>query len=143
MIWKTAWKNVWRNKVRSLVVISSVTIGVFAGVFSIAFMNGMIAQRVNAALDEEISHIQISGNGFRLNNDPEIIIPSIAINVSEIAETEGISGMVKRTIITGMASTATKSTGVQIVGIEPEDEKKIFTLYKTVIPGTGDFFEKE
>ncbi len=55
---------------RSLVVIASVTMGVFAAVFSIAFMNGMIAQRFDAAIDEEISHIQITGKGFRLNNDP-------------------------------------------------------------------------
>jgi ABC-type lipoprotein release transport system permease subunit len=143
MIWKTAWKNVWRNHVRSLVVISSVTIGVFAGVFSIAFMNGMIAQRVNAALDEEISHIQVSGKGFKLNNDPGIIIPDIAKDISEIRKIEGITGMVERTLITGMANTATKSTGVRIVGIDPEEDKKIFTLYKAVIEGTGGFFEKD
>jgi ABC-type lipoprotein release transport system permease subunit len=143
MIWKTAWKNVWRNRVRSLVVIISVTIGVFAGVFSIAFMNGMIAQRVNAALDEEISHIQVSGKDFKLNNDPEIIIPDIMKSISEINKIEGITGMVERTLITGMAGTATKSIGVQIVGIDPEEDKKIFALYKTIIAGTGDFFENE
>ena len=65
MIWKTAWKNVWRNRVRSLVVISSVTIGIFAGVFSIALMNGMIAQRVDDALNEEISDIQITRKKFQ------------------------------------------------------------------------------
>ena len=74
MIWKTAWKNVWRNRVRSLVVIASVTVGIFAGVFAVAFMNGMIAQRFDAAIDEEISHIQITGKDYILNNDPQIMI---------------------------------------------------------------------
>jgi ABC-type lipoprotein release transport system permease subunit len=143
MIWKTAWKNVWRNRVRSLVVISSITIGVFAGVFSVAFMNGMIAQRLNAALDEEISHIQISGKGFNLNNDPAILIPDLEKTISEINKVNGITGMVERTLIGGMASTATKSTGVQIIGVDPEEEKKIFTLNKTIVPETGDYFEKE
>jgi putative ABC transport system permease protein len=143
MIWKTAWKNVWRNRVRSLVVIASVTMGVFAAVFSVAFMNGMIAQRVDAALDEEISHIQISGKGFRLNNDPLIQIPDIEKTISQINEVDGISGLVKRTILSGMAGTATKSAGVQIVGIDPEMEKKILTLNTTIIKGTGDYFEKD
>lgn len=143
MIWKTAWKNVWRNRVRSIVVISSVTIGIFAGVFSVAFMNGMIAQRVDASLDEEISHIQVSGKGFKLNNDPGIIIPDITKRISEIKKIEGISGMVERTLITGMANTATKSSGVQLVGIDPVEDKKVFTIYKTIIEGTGDFFEKD
>jgi len=143
MIWKTAWKNVWRNRVRSLVVIVSVTIGIFAGVFSVAFMNGMIAQRVNSALNEEISHIQISGKNYRLNNDPEILITGPDKIVRQINEIPGISGMAERTIINGMAGTAAKSTGVQIIGIDPVMEKKIFTLDKTIMPGTGDYFEKE
>jgi ABC-type lipoprotein release transport system permease subunit len=42
-----------------------------------------------------------------------------------------------------MASTAAKSTGVQIVGIDPEEEKDVFSLYKNIIPGTGDYFESE
>jgi ABC-type lipoprotein release transport system permease subunit len=143
MIFKTAWKNVWRNHVRSLVVIASVTIGVFAAVFSVAFMNGMIAQRVNSALDQEISHIQISGKGFRLNNDPAIVIPEIEDVVTQINSISGISGFVERTLISGMAGTATKTAGVQIIGIDPEKEKEIFTIDKTVMTGTGDYFVKE
>ncbi len=84
MIWKTAWKNVWRNPVRSLVVIASVTVGIFAGVFAVAFMNGMIAQRFDAAIDEEISHIQITGKDYILNNDPRILISGDENLFSEI-----------------------------------------------------------
>ena len=141
MIWKTAWENVWRNRVRSIVVIASVTVGVFAAVFSIAFMNGMIAQRLDAALDEEISHIRLSGKGFRLNNDPEILIPDLEKSLIEIKSESGVKGLVERKMISGMATTATKSAGVQIVGIDPQKEKEIFTLYSTIIPGTGDYFE--
>lgn len=143
MIWKTAWKNVWRNPVRSLVVIGSIIVGVFATVFSIAIMNGMIAQRVDAALNEEISHIQVSGKGFLLNNDPQIFVPDITKTASLINSEKGVSGMVFRNILSGMAGTATKSTGVQISGIDPEMEKKIFTLNNTIIPETGDYFERE
>lgn len=126
---------------RSLVVIASVTIGIFAAVFMIAFMNGMIAQRLNAALDEEISHIQISGNGFRLNNDPQILIPEADKTFSLIGSEGGVEGIVKRTMTGGMAATATKSAGVQIVGIDPEMEMRIFNVHKKIIPGTGDYFE--
>jgi len=143
MIWKTAWKNVWRNKVRSLVVIASVTVGIFAGVFAIAFMNGMIAQRVDSAINEEISHIQITGKNYSLNNDPGILITHRDSVIPEISGMNGISGIVERTLISGMAGTATKSAGVQIIGINPEVEKSVFTLDKTLMPGTGTYFEKE
>lgn len=143
MIWEMSWKNVWRNRVRSLVVIASVTVGIFAGVFAVAFMNGMIAQRFEGAINEEISHIQLSGKNFSLNNDPGIIIPYADSVASSIGKMDGMQGVAERKILTGMAATASKSTGVQIIGINPEKEKKIFTLYKTIIPGTGDYFERE
>jgi ABC-type lipoprotein release transport system permease subunit len=143
IIWKTAWKNVWRNRSRSLVVIASVTVGIFAGVFAVAFMNGMIAQRFNGAIDEEISHIQISGKNFSLNNDPGIIIPSADSLASAAITIPGIEGATERKILTGMAATAAKSAGVQIVGINPEIEKTIFSLHETIIPGTGDYFERQ
>ncbi len=41
--------------------------------------------------------------------------------------------MVTRTILIGMAGTASKSAGVQIVGVDPVKEKEIFTLYKTIM----------
>jgi putative ABC transport system permease protein len=143
MIWKTAWKNVWRNRVRSLVVIASVTIGIFAGVFAVAFMNGMIAQRFDAAIDEEISHIQITGKDYILNNDLQIMISGEDSIIPAVSNIYGINGMVRRTLVTGLAGTASKSAGVQIVGIVPEKEKEIFSLYKKIIPGTGDYFERE
>ncbi|MFO7670757.1 MAG: FtsX-like permease family protein [Bacteroidales bacterium] len=143
MIWKTAWKNVWRNKVRSLVVILSVTIGIFGGVFAVAVMNGAVAQRVDAALNDEISHIQISEPGFRDRYDIQLTIAHPDRVLSRIRETPGIHSVTSRTIITGMANTATKSAGVQILGIDPESEKEVFRLYENTLPGTGDFFETE
>jgi ABC-type lipoprotein release transport system permease subunit len=143
MILKTAWKNVWRNRVRSLVVIASVTMGVFAAVFSIAFMNGMIAQRFDAAIDQEISHIQVNGESFRLNNDPLIFVPDIDKTTAIINSTPGIAGNVKRIITGGMAVTAAKSAGVEIIGIDPVADKSIFSLNTTIIDGTGGFFKSE
>ncbi|MCK5068254.1 MAG: ABC transporter permease [Bacteroidales bacterium] len=141
MIWKTAWKNVWRNKVRSLVVIISVTIGIFGGIFAVAVMNGAIEQRVDAALNDEIAHIHINDPAFRDNYDIQLSIPNPEQVLSILRETTGVNAVTARTIITGMANTATKSAGVQIMGIDPETEKEVLRLNETTIPGTGDFFE--
>jgi ABC-type lipoprotein release transport system permease subunit len=143
MIWKTAWKNVWRNKIRSLVVIISVTIGIFGGVFAVAIMNGAIEQRVDAALNEEIAHIQINDPGFRDNYDIQLLIDNPGDVIDKVLETPGVVAVSPRLVLTGMANTATKSTGVQILGVDPEAEKKVLHLYETTVPGTGDFFELE
>lgn len=143
MIWKTAWKNIWRNKVRSLVVIISITIGIFGGIFAIAVMNGAIEQRVDAVLNEEISHIQINDPAFRDNYDMQLYIPDAEKVLSNVEETPGVKAVCGRKVIIGMANTATKSAGVQIMGIDPDKEKTVLRLNETTIPGTGDFFETE
>ncbi len=141
MIWKTAWKNVWRNKIRSLVVIISVTIGILGGVFAVAVMNGAIAQRVDAALNQEIGHIHINNPTFRDNYDTHLTLPGLDKLLRVVEETPGVEAVAGRIIINGMANTATKSAGIQINGIDPGAEKRVFTLFETTIPGTGDYFE--
>ena len=135
MIIKTAWKNVWRNRVRSFVVIASVTIGIFAGVFSVAFMNGMIAQRFDAAIDEEISHIQITGKDYLLNNDPGIYMTPEDGIVTAIRSMPGVDLVATRTIVTGMAGTASKSAGVQIIGVNPDRKKRYLNFTKQLFRG--------
>ncbi len=143
MITKTAWKNVWRNRTRSLVVIAAVTIGIFSGVFAVAVMNGAIDQRIDSAIDHEISHIQITGKGFRSNNDLGTFIDSVDYIKKQISGIEEVESVCDRLFVVGMANTARKSAGVNITGISPEQEKRIFKLHKELVPGTGDYFEQD
>ena len=53
---------------RSLVVIAAITVGIFCGVFAIGVMEGVMKQRIDEALNNEISHIQLSQPDFRTNN---------------------------------------------------------------------------
>ena len=143
MITELAWKNVWRNKTRSLIVITAVTIGVFAGVFAIAAMNSSIVQRIDAAVNEELSHIQINNKDFRSSSDILNVISDYPSVISVLEATPGVINTAGRIVFKGIASTASKSTGVEITGIDVEREKKIFTLSKKLIPGTGSYFGSE
>jgi len=143
MILEIAWKNVWRNKTRSLIVIAAVTIGVFAGVFTIAAMNSSVVQRIDAAVNEEMSHIQVNNKDFRSSADIRNIINDYPSLKSVLEATPGVVNTTGRIIIKGIASTASKSTGVEITGINIEKEKEIFTLPRKLIPGTGSYFGSE
>ena len=143
MITAIAWKNIWRNKTRSLIVIAAVTIGVFAGIFSMAAINSSVVQRIDAAVNEELSHIQVNNKDFRSSADIQNIISDYPGIVSALESTPGVTNVTGRIIIRGIASTATKSSGVEITGIDAEREKEMFTLSKKLIPETGSFFETD
>jgi len=126
-----------------MVVISSVAIGIFSGVFAIGVMEGAMKQRVDAALNDEISHIQITFPGFRSNNDLNLFIDNSDQVVTAIKGIEGVKSVTSRLVVTGMANTASNSAGVMINGINPEKEKDVFNLYREVYPGTGGYFNGE
>jgi ABC-type lipoprotein release transport system permease subunit len=140
MILAIAWKNVWRNKTRSLIVIASVAIGVFAGVFTMAAMNSSIVQRIEAAVNEELSHIQVNNKDFRSSSDIQDIIPDYPAVEAAISAIPGVRATTGRIVIRGIASTSAKSTGVEINGIDVEKERDMFTLKEKLIPGTGSYF---
>jgi ABC-type lipoprotein release transport system permease subunit len=143
MITEIAWKNVWRNKTRSLTVIASVAVGVFAGVFTMAAINSSIVQRIDAAVNDELSHIQVNNKDFRSSGDIRNFMTDSAGIVSALSGTAGVTEITGRIIVRGVASTSAKSTGVEITGVDIEKEKQMFTLSDKLIPGTGSYFAPE
>ncbi len=140
MIIGIAWKNVWRNKGRSLTVISAVAVGVFAGVFAIAAMNSSVVQRIDAAVNEELSHIQVNNKDFRSSSDVQNLMHNADSVLGFLQSQPGVQSVTGRLIIRGIASTSGKSSGIEINGINVEKEKQMFTLSRKLIPGTGSYF---
>ena len=112
MITSIAWKNVWRNKTRSLTVIAAVTVGVFASVFALAAINSSIVQRIDSAVNEELSHIQINTKEFRSSSDILSTIPESEKVTGILRNTPGVTGVTGRIIVRGLASTPAGSAGV-------------------------------
>lgn len=135
MLIKVAWRNTWRNKTRSLVIIAAVSIGLWAGVFLMAFYNGLIEQRISAAIETEISHIQIHHPQFLNDYDIQYFIP-LAHNLSEQTRRNPlIKAMTGRVVIKGMISTPSGSSGIQINGVSPEGEDRVTQLKSKLIGG--------
>jgi len=139
MIWFIAWKNIWRKKTRSLVVITAIFLGMTGGIFSSAVMNGAAVQRIKEAIDIETSHIRVSTTQFQENNELIYYIPysnQLEESITNMPWCEAASGRLR---ITTMANTAYSSTPLQIIGINPDSEKKLFKLHDFICDSCGDF----
>ena len=141
MIWSISWRNVWRNKLRSLIIIVAVAIGLFGGIISAAFMIGWLEQRTDAAIEYEISNIQLHNPKFLLNEEINFTINNPDKIINEIKKVEGVKDVCKRIKRTAMASTATTGTGIIINGINPVQEKQVTKLYEKLLQGY--YFEKD
>jgi putative ABC transport system permease protein len=143
MIWSIAWKNVWRNKKRSLVVIVAVTLGIIAGVLLIGIMEGWTAQRLNDAIYNEVSHIQIHNEEYIKNEEIDLTIRNLEEITRSIDSIQEVSGRVMRTKIIAMANTPWANTGVIIYGVDPEKEKQVTEIYKKIVPYGGEYLDNQ
>lgn len=122
-----AWRNVWRNKMRSLIIMISVAIGLFAGIFVLGLYEGMLNARVRTVIDSEVAHLQIHHPNFKDDFDPAFTLEPARIKNS-LQNILTIQAVAYRVITQGMLSTTTGSAGVQINGIDSQEEIKVSHL---------------
>ena len=139
MILKIAWRNIWRNKLRSLVVMTAIFLGVWSGVFIDALSLGMNNQRTENFLSTSIGHIQIHNPKYLEDNKISFTIP----NSNELLDFgKNIEGfhLSNRTKIGGMVSSANGASAGNVVGIIPENEKEVSSIYESIVD--GNYFEE-
>nr|WP_321408259.1 FtsX-like permease family protein [uncultured Carboxylicivirga sp.] len=139
MILSISWRNVWRSKTRSVVILFAIALGIFTGVFNYAFYNGMAVQRINSAISTEASHIQIHPKGYLEEPDEKNYISNAASLASEISEKDSVKAACSRFIVQGMIQSPTTSSGIRIMGINPEIESSVTNVHSKIIDGA--YFE--
>ncbi len=135
MLLSIAWKNIWRNKVRSLVVITAVVLGLWAGAFILAYVFGMINQRLEDAIGNEISHFQIHHPEFNRDYDPKFYIVNSQDIIRGIANDPKVRGVSGRVLVYGMVGSANNSLGGKFIGIDPESEDKVTQFGSSIVEG--------
>jgi len=143
MILSIAWKNIWRNKTRSMVVITATMLGLIAGSFTVAFLKGMVSERLTAAINKEVSHIQIHMPSYLGNHEIMDTLPNALSLCREIQKNKHVRNVTARSGITGMVMSANASQGILILGINPVEEKKITIIYRTIVDSGGSYFGED
>ncbi len=139
MIWSIAWKNIWRNKARSMVILGAIALGLLAGIFAIAVMAGMVDERVENAIHNEVSHVQIHHQKYLQNDELQYTTPRAQEVIAEAKQLQGVVAATSRLRLNGMANTSGNNTGVIIYGINPQEEKEVTNIHKNIIDGTGAY----
>ncbi|MDX2362589.1 MAG: FtsX-like permease family protein [Crocinitomicaceae bacterium] len=141
-ILKIAWRNVWRNKLRSGVVFASVVMGIWAGLFVVSLSIGMMDQSKRSTIESQVSHLKIHSTEFikdeKLMNN---IDPSTLTALEEFLNSDDrVKSFTERTVIDGTVTTAHGFKNVKIIGVDPEMEQLVTTIYDRL--DTGSYFSQ-
>ncbi len=135
MIFKIAWRNIWRSKIRSFTVMASVLVGVWALIFVLSFTAGFINSYISSAIENEISHIQVHHPKFMDEKEVQYTLKNTTSIVDNISKNAMVKAFSTRIINSGMLATARGSRGIQIRGINPQEEANLTRLNEKLTEG--------
>lgn len=135
MLFGLALRNVGRNARRSLVTLSSVAAGLAALVFLWAFIDGMNEQMADNTTRYSAGHVQVHLAGY--HDDPSLdrAMNDVGPIAAALARRPEIAAAAARFEANALVSVGEKSRGALLIGVEPEAEARVTTLFEAVVVG--------
>jgi putative ABC transport system permease protein len=141
MFLKMVWRNVWRNKRRSWIIICAVIVGLAGMLFSLAFTEGMMRQTLVNALGTHVAHVEIHKKGFEDSKIINLSIEEPQEVIRAVAEEPGVIAYSARVVSSGLISSSESSSGISIIGVDPQKEPGVTIIKESVIQ--GDYLDEE
>lgn len=141
MLMMISWRNVWRHPARSGVLLGAIIAGLWAGIVVSAWTNGLIEQRINRVIQEELTHLQIHHPDYMTEREPAMFVEQIEDISNLLSVDERVSGFTLRTKSDGIIQSPLTSSGVQIIGVIPEREREVTIFHDNLI--SGDYLNIE
>ena len=135
MLMMISWRNVWRHPARSGVLLGAIIAGLWAGIVVSAWTNGLIDQRVNRVIQEELTHLQIHHPDYQTEREPTMFLEQIDEITQQLSINERVTGFTLRTKADGIIQSPLTSSGVQIMGVIPEREREVTIFHQNLISG--------
>jgi putative ABC transport system permease protein len=135
LFFNMAWRNIWRNRRRSLLTVLAIALGLAFNIFMRGIGDGFHEQMVDNSVRAEIGHIQIHRSGY--HDDPELnkTLPDLGTITQAIRSLPDVRGYSLRVLGGGLASTAENSSGVEILGIDPTQERTVTSIQNAIVQG--------
>lgn len=135
MLLKLAWRNLWRNKLRTSIVLGAMIFGLTSVSVMIGFMNGMVENMTNNAINWQTSHLQVHQSGYQA--DPEInrtIIDQQSLTLL-LTNNPQVKTWTTRHLAQGMIASARSTRGITINGVQAQQEIMIRPITNAIIAG--------
>jgi len=141
MVLRLAWRSVWRHRRRTIITIASIGLGLAVVIFSLTLAEGMYRQLIDDAVRMQAGHVTLEAADYRDAPSVDLRVGGVTALRERIARVPGVEATKLLVLGQGVGSTGRDSSGVSLVGVEPDVERHTSPLAKHVI--AGSWFEDE
>jgi putative ABC transport system permease protein len=130
-----AARSILRNRRRTAIVIGGTAFSIFAFVFIFGFFDGFFDEMVENSTRYMTGHVQLERAGFRKDLAPELAIAEPQRLLQQVREVPNVAAATPRVQAQALASSASKSEGILLVGVDPDAERKVTFIHDTIVDG--------
>lgn len=135
MILALAWRNLWKNSRRTLLTLCAIAFACGVMMFFMALQDKSYETGISATTGLYHGHLQIQAPGYLEKPQIRKVIRAPE-QVSEILRTiPNVAAASPRTFSFALASTGSRSYGVQVMGVDPDTEPTVSTIAASVRQG--------
>jgi putative ABC transport system permease protein len=130
-----AWRNVWKNKRRTVLTLLTIMVGCAMIIFFRATQDGSYEAMIEDSISANTGHIQVHEKGFWENMSIDYAFIPEGPVMSFIRKSPDVLASTRRVHAAGLASFGNNTFGALIQGVDPDREKLVSTLHRTILPG--------
>ncbi|TAK48833.1 MAG: ABC transporter permease [Betaproteobacteria bacterium] len=130
-----AARNILRNRRRTAIMVGGAAFSVLAFVFVFGFFDGFFDGMVENSTRYLTGHVQLERAGFRKDLAPELALDKPAELLTRLRSVPNVAAAAPRVQAQALASSATKSEGIVLIGIDPLPERSVTFIHRTIVQG--------
>lgn len=133
---KYALRSLWRHPRRTVLSMLGVGIGVAIGLIATSWISGGTEMQIRAVAESGAGHLRIVPKGWSAMRDNTLRLPNLREIEEVVQSMPAVKIAVPRARVNGLLAFGNRSTGVEIVGVDPEKEKRANRIvFKSEISG--------
>ena len=142
---RLAWRNLWRHPRRTWLTVGAMVFANIILVFLISLQVGMYGMMINNSLRAQTGHLQVQAPGYKDDHKIRQVVPNVIGLAAELRSGLGTSEVAARASAFVLASSAERTYGLQVTGVDPEFESQVSSLPGLVKEGRflGDMYASE
>jgi ABC-type lipoprotein release transport system permease subunit len=133
---KIAWRNLLRNKRRSAITLAGIAFALTLLIFFQALIDGSNQSMLDNTIQSGIGHIQIHARGYLEEPSVDLAVPNPARVISVAENAPEREAVAPRVYVGGLISSAEKSVGGRIIGIDPGREATVSMIDDAIVQGS-------
>jgi ABC-type lipoprotein release transport system permease subunit len=125
---RLAWRNLWRRKRRTWLTVGAMVFSNIILVFLISMQLGMYGMMIENTLRAQTGHLQVQAPGYKDELKMRQVVPDVSALADELRRELGSQEVAARASAFALVSSAERSYGLMIFGVEPEYEARVSSL---------------